>query len=102
MEKQSDARMLASSVILTLFSSITVLAQSSAVDTGVRQGAAGAGGFYTSLTSDQQAIETDISTAFNRINTVSGTPGGGLGPRFNSNSCATCHAQPAIGGSSPA
>src|SRR5262249_6816908 len=27
--------------------------------------------------------------------------GGGLGPRFNLNSCAGCHAQPAAGGSSP-
>ena len=26
----------------------------------------------------------------------------GLGPRFNSNSCVSCHAHPAIGGSSPA
>jgi CxxC motif-containing protein (DUF1111 family) len=28
--------------------------------------------------------------------------GSGLGPRFNENSCAACHAQPAVGGSSPA
>jgi len=27
--------------------------------------------------------------------------GVGLGPAFNRNSCAMCHAQPAIGGSSP-
>jgi CxxC motif-containing protein (DUF1111 family) len=26
----------------------------------------------------------------------------GLGPRFNSSSCSSCHAQPAVGGSSPA
>jgi len=26
----------------------------------------------------------------------------GLGPRFNSNSCSSCHAQPAIGGTGPA
>ena len=26
----------------------------------------------------------------------------GLGPRFNSNSCVSCHIQPAVGGSSPA
>jgi CxxC motif-containing protein (DUF1111 family) len=29
-------------------------------------------------------------------------PGAGLGPGFNMNSCAGCHAQPAIGGTSPA
>ena len=27
---------------------------------------------------------------------------GGLGPRFNADSCGTCHAHPAVGGSSPA
>ena len=28
--------------------------------------------------------------------------GNGLGPRFNSNSCGSCHSQPYVGGSSPA
>ena len=27
--------------------------------------------------------------------------GNGLGPRFNSNQCASCHVQPYVGGSSP-
>jgi CxxC motif-containing protein (DUF1111 family) len=43
---------------------------------------------------------------FEEIDSVSGTitneDGVGLGPRFNSNGCATCHAQPAVGGTSPA
>ncbi len=30
-----------------------------------------------------------------------GAPGVGLGPRFNLNSCAGCHAQPTVGGTSP-
>jgi CxxC motif-containing protein (DUF1111 family) len=34
--------------------------------------------------------------------TVTGADGRGLGPRFNADSCAACHSQPAIGGSSPA
>lgn len=43
---------------------------------------------------------------FTAIDSVTGTePGtagsGGLGPAFNGNSCAQCHAQPAVGGSSP-
>jgi CxxC motif-containing protein (DUF1111 family) len=33
--------------------------------------------------------------------TLRGEPGLGLGPTFNGNSCAMCHAQPAVGGSSP-
>ena len=32
---------------------------------------------------------------------IAGEPGIGLGPGFNSNSCGSCHAQPAVGGSSP-
>ncbi|HTS37371.1 MAG TPA: di-heme oxidoredictase family protein [Candidatus Solibacter sp.] len=40
---------------------------------------------------------------FTEVDSVSGTieEGSGLGPTFNGNSCAQCHAQPAIGGSSP-
>lgn len=45
-------------------------------------------------------------TRFTEIDSVSGTEpgatGSGLGPRFNSNSCASCHAQPIVGGTSPA
>jgi CxxC motif-containing protein (DUF1111 family) len=43
--------------------------------------------------------------AFADLNSVQGTvpgePDAGLGPRFNSNGCGTCHAQPALGGTSP-
>jgi CxxC motif-containing protein (DUF1111 family) len=43
---------------------------------------------------------------FAEIDSVSGTQPGargkGLGPRFNSNSCVSCHAHPGPGGSSPA
>ena len=39
---------------------------------------------------------------FQEIEVVSGGVNNGLGPRFNTNSCSSCHAQPAIGGSSPA
>jgi CxxC motif-containing protein (DUF1111 family) len=35
------------------------------------------------------------------IGAIAGEAGSGLGPTFNGNSCAQCHAQPAIGGSSP-
>ena len=42
---------------------------------------------------------------FAEVDSVSGTQpgaaGSGLGPRFNGNSCAQCHAHPSAGGSSP-
>src|SRR5262249_53776761 len=54
------------------------------------------------------AEKTFFNTAradFEEVDSVSGTvtgePAKGLGPTFNSNSCASCHAQPAPGGSSP-
>jgi hypothetical protein len=48
---------------------------------------------------------TQALARFEVIDSVTGTEpgsgGGGLGPTFNGNSCAMCHAQPAVGGSSP-
>jgi len=38
---------------------------------------------------------------FQELEVVSGGVNNGLGPRFNLNSCSGCHAQPAVGGSSP-
>ena len=35
------------------------------------------------------------------VSGATSTQGNGLGPRFNSNSCSSCHAQPFVGGSSP-
>jgi len=39
---------------------------------------------------------------FQNVEAVSGTSDVGLGPRFNFNQCAGCHAQPAVGGTGPA
>ena len=43
-------------------------------------------------------------TRFSNVKTVVSPTGdnSGLGPRFNSNQCSSCHLQPVIGGSSPA
>ena len=35
------------------------------------------------------------------VDNISGEPGVGLGPGFNGNSCAMCHSQPKLGGTSP-
>jgi len=72
-------------------------------DPGVRGGAAGAGGHLVGLSADEANFFTGALDRFTEVDAVSGTieAGTGLGPRFNGNSCAQCHAQPAIGGSSP-
>jgi CxxC motif-containing protein (DUF1111 family) len=77
-----------------------------AKDPGVRGGAPGAGGPLPGLTSTYADFFTAAMARFQEVDSVSGTVpnenGIGLGPRFNSNSCSSCHAQPSFGGSSPA
>jgi CxxC motif-containing protein (DUF1111 family) len=70
-----------------------------AQDPGPRGGAPGAGGPISGLTPAMQAVFTTAQANFLEVEKV---PADGLGPRFNSNSCLSCHAQPAAGGSSPA
>jgi CxxC motif-containing protein (DUF1111 family) len=72
-------------------------------DPGPRPGPPGAGGYYPTLNTYEQAFFTQARSRFVEVDSVSGTiePGNGLGPGFNGNSCAMCHAQPTIGGSGP-
>ena len=74
-------------------------------DPGPRPGPASAGSFYPTLSAKEQAFFSQSQLRFQEIDSVSGgiagETGSGLGPTFNGNSCAQCHAQPTIGGSSP-
>ena len=72
------------------------------VDPGVRGGAPGAGGPLNNLTSDETTFFQDGASRFAEVEVVSGGNNNGLGPRFNSNQCLSCHSQPAPGGTSPA
>ncbi len=59
------------------------------------------------LGQDELSFFQDGMARFSSIEVVSGGSaqqgtGNGLGPRFNSNQCASCHLQPTVGGSSPA
>ena len=67
-------------------------------DPGVRGGPAGAGGMLSGLSPAQQAV---FDAGLDEFQEQEGV-GDGLGPRFNLDSCAGCHTQPAIGGTSPA
>src|SRR5947209_14233685 len=95
----------------------TVFAQT---DPGPRGGAPAAGGPLGSVTRgecinkpptnsttacDIQAFFNEGQTRFEEVDVVvSNAPdaANGLGPRFNSRGCGLCHAQPAVGGTSPA
>jgi CxxC motif-containing protein (DUF1111 family) len=56
------------------------------------------------LTADEVNFFQDGLVRFSAVKVVVSPTGedGGLGPRFNSNQCSSCHVQPFIGGSSPA
>jgi CxxC motif-containing protein (DUF1111 family) len=78
---------------------------SKATDPGPRAANVGAGGPLPGLSAAEAQFFQDGLARFIQLDSVSGTePGaadGGLGPTFNSNSCGSCHAHPATGGSSP-
>ena len=81
-------------------------AVSPAKDPGVRGGSPGAGGPIHGLNTNERAFFSAGQDEFEEVQSVQGEatiPGTepGLGPRFNLDSCAGCHAQPATGGTSP-
>jgi CxxC motif-containing protein (DUF1111 family) len=56
------------------------------------------------ISADELEYFQDGVARFQTVEVVAGATskqGNGLGPRFNSNSCSSCHAQPYVGGSSP-
>jgi CxxC motif-containing protein (DUF1111 family) len=77
-------------------------------DPGVQSGNRGTGAALSSVSSNSPsgilAFFTDGQKRFQDMESVSGNPNGnnGLGPRFNSTSCSSCHAQPAVGGTGAA
>ena len=88
----------------TVFATTPGGTQVAAIDPGVRVGPPGAGKAITGLSQNQLAFFGAGQANFVQIDSVTGSvPGtdGGLGPRFNGESCGQCHSQPAIGGTSP-
>jgi CxxC motif-containing protein (DUF1111 family) len=108
--KPSNRRLFAVLAIagLSLCAAILVQAQSLAValfDPGPRAGGVSAGQPLSTLSSAELQFFQNGQGRFAQVDSVGGTvggePGEGLGPTFNSNSCQSCHSQPAPGGSSP-
>lgn len=85
---------LTTAVAVALLIPTVVIAAS---DPGVRGGGAAAGGPLPGLTPNETAYFVAGAEVFTEVDGVEE----GLGPRFNLDSCAGCHAQPAMGGSSP-
>jgi len=102
---RANASKFAPALLLTvLFLPVTGFTQ--VTDPGVQSGNRGTGAALSSVLSDSPSgilsFFTDGQARFQEVESVSGGANNGLGPRFNSNSCSSCHAQPTIGGSGAA
>jgi CxxC motif-containing protein (DUF1111 family) len=74
-------------------------------DPGVQSASRGTGATIINPSNDPNgftAFFNDGLTRFQEVEDVSAPPNNGLGPRFNSNQCSSCHAQPAVGGTGAA
>lgn len=75
-------------------------------DPGPRTGPPQSGRPLQGLNTNELASFMQGAGSFREVDSVTGTEpgarGSGLGPRFNLNSCAGCHAHPTVGGTSPA
>jgi CxxC motif-containing protein (DUF1111 family) len=95
-------------VRLTSVSTLVFLAglAFSQTDPGVQSGNRGTGAALPSVLANDNpgilAFFNDGLSRFQEVEVVSGGANNGLGPRFNSNQCSSCHAQPAIGGTGAA
>jgi CxxC motif-containing protein (DUF1111 family) len=83
-----------------------VAAHAQVRDPGVRHAATdhGAPVPLAGISPNEMPFFQDAARRFQVEEVVSGATsaqGNGLGPRFNSDSCSSCHAQPYVGGSSP-
>ena len=92
-------------VLLGMLGTLRLQGQFTAHDPGVRSDAVTVGKPVAGLSAAESAAFSDGLSRFLTVNSVSGSlpgePDNGLGPRFNSNSCGSCHAQPTTGGTSP-
>jgi CxxC motif-containing protein (DUF1111 family) len=99
------ARLASSFTLVALLLAGAAVAQT---DPGVQSGNRGTGAALSSVLSNSPSgilsFFTDGQKRFQDVESVSNNPNGnnGLGPRFNSTSCSSCHAQPSVGGTGAA
>jgi CxxC motif-containing protein (DUF1111 family) len=93
-------------IALSASTLLATAAFAQAIDPGVRRAATDGidPPSLSGLTPDEQVFYQNGLGRFEIVEVVSGArqnQGNGLGPRFNSNQCASCHLHPYVGGSSP-
>jgi CxxC motif-containing protein (DUF1111 family) len=101
--RQKAKLVLLCAVAVVGYSSSLAQGQFVARDPGIRGGSVDAGGPLDGVTQNSSINSFFINalSRFEEVEVVQGGANNGLGPRFNLNQCAGCHAQPAVGGSSP-
>jgi CxxC motif-containing protein (DUF1111 family) len=94
---------IAMSFLLAVSFATVTLGQHSPQDPGVRGGTVNSGLPLASISQTPGAPDFFANglLRFQNVESVQGGTNNGLGPRFNSNQCSSCHSQPAIGGTSP-
>jgi CxxC motif-containing protein (DUF1111 family) len=106
MSTQRMSRRLARWMLLPLVLIGAGAAVGQVTDPGVRTAATDNGPppYLAGLSDEDLVFYQDGMARFSTVEVVSGAivrQGNGLGPRFNSNQCSSCHLQPYVGGSSP-
>jgi CxxC motif-containing protein (DUF1111 family) len=106
LQRASTLQKAALASVLTFVLLFLIGMASAQTDPGVQSGNRGTGTALPSVLSNNPsgilAFFNDGLGRFQAVESVSGGANNGLGPRFNSNSCSSCHAQPAVGGSGAA
>lgn len=94
---------LCTTALLVFSCASVVFGQLVATDPGVRGGSVDSGQPLWSLYKTPGGYDffKNGLSRFQEIEGVQASENIGLGPRFNSNQCSSCHSQPAVGGSSP-
>jgi CxxC motif-containing protein (DUF1111 family) len=103
----NKAKFLRSQAAICLSGLLLTTILSAQTDPGVQSANRGTGATIINPANDPNGYTpffTDGQKRFQDVESVSNSPTGnnGLGPRFNSNSCSSCHLQPAVGGSGAA
>jgi len=105
--RHAVARRQAVRLVLGLCTLTATAALAQVTDPGVRKERTDGGPppSLPGLSPQEMVFYQDGIQRFEEVDVVAGATGNegnGLGPRFNSNSCVSCHQQPYMGGSSPA
>jgi len=102
--KAQHGRRLDTAIVVAFAIAIMPAIANAQTDPGPRGGAPGAGARLAGLTVKEAKFFDTGLDEFQEIASVDGAAEDteeGLGPRFNMTGCATCHAHPAVGGTSP-